>query len=321
MTVSEGIRVYVSHKQLRGVQFDKGFSRLSAFRKLVADKQLHLVTARDVSTYLGDPKIVTPSWRAKHHILKQFLQFWTLRGGMPAIVMPSLPGPVDSGFVPYIYTKQELKALIRASRTIRHNHPSSIDALTLRALILTLYGTGAFVGQVLSLARSDVDLQGGFVTLRQHRYRRVRTVPVAEDLLKVLRAHAQRQARRSPGHFFCKKGGSQISVQHLSVTFRRVREAAGLSRPGPPTIQPRVHDLRSTFAVHRIEEWIKKGSDLNRMLPALSAYMGHTGLMASERYLLLAPERFRRELEALSPTMQRKHWRDDPGLMNFLAGL
>ncbi len=57
------------------------------------------------------------------------------------------------------------------------------------------------------------------------------------------------------------------------------------------------------------------------MLPALSAYMGLTGLMASERYLLLAPERFRKELEELSPTRQRKHWRDDPALMSFLAGL
>ena len=321
MIVSEAITVYVRHKQLRGVRFDKGFKRLSAFRKLISDKQLHLITARDVSAYLGDPKVTTPSWRAKHHILKHFLQFWTLRGAMPAIVMPPLPGPVQSGFVPYIYTKQELKALIRACRTIRHDHPASIEAMTLRALILTLYGTGAFVGQVLDLARSDVDLQGGFVTLRQHRYRRVRTVPIADDLLKVLRAHAERQARRSQGHFFSKKDGDQISVQHMTVTFRRVREAAGLSRPGPPTIQPRVHDLRSTFAVHRIQEWIKKGNDLNRMLPALSAYMGHTGLMSSERYLLLAPERFRRELEALSPTMQRKHWRDDPGLMDFLAGL
>ncbi len=321
MIVSEAIRTYVGHKQLRGVKFDKGLARLSSFCKLVRDKELHLVTGREIGAFLGDPRVATPSWRAKHMILSKFFQFWTLRGAMDPIAMPLLPIPVQSGFVPYIYTKQELRALVRATRTIRHDHPASIDAMSLRALILTLYGTGAFIGQVLNLVRDDVDLQGGFITLRQNRFQRVRTIPVAGDLLKVLKAHAKRRARSPAQHFFSKKDDGQISVQLMTVTFRRLRNAAGLSRPGPATVQPRAHDLRSTFAVHRIEDWIKRGKDLNCMLPALSAYMGHTGLMTSERYLLLAPGRYSKELEELSPTKQRRRWKDDPALMSFLGSL
>jgi hypothetical protein len=84
---------------------------------------------------------------------------------------------------------------------------------------------------------------------------------------------------------------------------------------------PRLHDLRYTYAVHRITSWIRKDADLNQMLPALAAYMGHSGLWATERYLLMSPERFRKSLNKLSPTQSRNKWRNDPILMKFLANL
>ena len=37
----------------------------------------------------------------------------------------------------------------------------------------------------------------------------------------------------------------------------------------------RFHDLRHTFATHRLYHWMRDGKDLNAMLPYLSAYMGH----------------------------------------------
>jgi ribosomal protein S16 len=53
--------------------------------------------------------------------------------------------------------------------------------------------------------------------------------------------------------------------------------------------QPRLCDLRVTFAVHRITSWIKNGADLNQMLPALAAYMGQVGLGHTDKYLALTP--------------------------------
>ena len=58
-------------------------------------------------------------------------------------------------------------------------------------------------------------------------------------------------------------------------------------------------DLRTTFAVHRLTTWLRQGADLNRLIPALSAYMGQCGLGSSERYLKLTPERFRTQLNRL----------------------
>ena len=84
---------------------------------------------------------------------------------------------------------------------------------------------------------------------------------------------------------------------------------------------PRLRDLRWTFAVHQITSWIKKKKDLNQLLPALAAYMGNAGLESTDRYLQMAPERFRSALNKLSPQGKQTLWRDDPAMLEFLANL
>jgi integrase/recombinase XerD len=60
-----------------------------------------------------------------------------------------------------------------------------------------------------------------------------------------------------------------------------------------------MHDLRHTFAVHRLTAWLKQGANLDRMLPALAAYIEQVGLGSTERYLSMTPERFRGQTEQL----------------------
>jgi integrase/recombinase XerD len=50
-------------------------------------------------------------------------------------------------------------------------------------------------------------------------------------------------------------------------------------------------------------------------------YMGRFGLGSSDRYLTLAPERFRAQLNKLSPQRGKRKWRDNPSLIKFLAEL
>ena len=42
--------------------------------------------------------------------------------------------------------------------------------------------------------------------------------------------------------------------------------------------QPRLHDLRHTFAVHRLTSWYRQGADVQKLLPQLSVYLGHVHL-------------------------------------------
>ncbi len=55
---------------------------------------------------------------------------------------------------------------------------------------------------------------------------------------------------------------------------------------------PRLHDLRHTFAVHRLMQWDREGVDLGAKLPVLATYMGHLNLSGTQRYLQLTAELF-----------------------------
>lgn len=198
-----------------------------------------------------------------------------------------------------------------------------MDARTFRMFLLTLYATGMRTGEALTLLRNDVDVKRSAITIRSGRSGRVRKIPIGPDLCSRLRRHKCGLARvpnESP-YFFVGKDGKALRENSVIIAFRKLRRLAGVQRYDGATYQPRMHDLRATFAVHRLTSWLRQGGDLNRLIPALSAYMGQVGLGSSERYLKLTPERFRKHLAKLSPQRGKKHWRDDRDLMKFLDGL
>jgi hypothetical protein len=44
--------------------------------------------------------------------------------------------------------------------------------------------------------------------------------------------------------------------------------------------------------VHRMEDWCRRGVDLDAMLPLLATYMGHQTSMGTQRYLRLTADVF-----------------------------
>jgi integrase/recombinase XerD len=67
------------------------------------------------------------------------------------------------------------------------------------------------------------------------------------------------------------------------MTFRGLLQKCGIAhhkRTGP-----RIHDLRHTFAVHRLLAWYRHGQDVNARLPALATYMGHVDISSTRIYL------------------------------------
>jgi site-specific recombinase XerD len=54
--------------------------------------------------------------------------------------------------------------------------------------------------------------------------------------------------------------------------------------------RPRLHDLRHTFAVHRLTAWYQQGADVQRLLLQLSVYLGHADLSSTQVYLSMTPE-------------------------------
>jgi integrase len=76
----------------------------------------------------------------------------------------------------------------------------------------------------------------------------------------------------------------------LQNAFKRLRNHAGIHRTDGGRYQPRLHDLRHTFAVHRLTSWYQQGADVQRLLPNLSVYLGHINVASTQVYLTMTPE-------------------------------
>lgn len=324
MNLKEGVQVYVEKKRSAGAAYADGIPSLSSLSRYAGDVPLSSITAQQIAAFLDGPRTSDPTWQHKYNLLTNFFLFWLARNEIPTLPMPPRRPPVASTFVPYIYSRAEIRRLLATIRRSQRRNACKIDARTLRALLLFLYGTGAMVAEAARLLRDDVDFKRRMIMIRTNRFNRSREIPICADLLEVLRKYqvmSDRKDQMRAPEFFHSKNGDAITEQSIQKTFQRLRGLAGINRDDGACYQPRLHDLRHTFAVHRLTAWIKHGADLSRMIPALSAYIGQVGLSSTNRYLSLTPERFRVQLDKLSPRRGKKRWRDNPALMNFLAEL
>ena len=92
--------------------------------------------------------------------------------------------------------------------------------------------------------------------------------------------------------FFTTTVGRPVNTRTLQKTFRIACDRAGIRRTDTGE-QPRIHDMRHTFAVHRLTSWYQQGADVQRLLQHLSVYLGHVHLRHTQVYLSMTPELLR----------------------------
>jgi integrase len=83
--------------------------------------------------------------------------------------------------------------------------------------------------------------------------------------------------------------GGPVKKKTLEANFRIACDRAGIRRTDTSE-QPRIHDLRHTFAVHRLTIWYQRSADVQRLLHHLSVYLGHVELKHTQVYLNMTPE-------------------------------
>jgi integrase/recombinase XerD len=307
MKLAEAIDRYVGTKQATGASFKWGTGLLRAFRYHVGDISLCSITTSQVSDFLERSVSSDRTRFSRHRLLKAFFDHWIARNELAGLPLPpSRHRRIARKIVPYIYSISELRKLLDAtSQTRQRNSLREFSSMTFRMLILFLYGTGARVDETLHLAQEDVDLKKATITFHRPPSGAGRTVPIGPHLCEALREYAaffaSHDARKA---FFTRRDGKPVVAIALSLSFQKLRCQAGIARPGEKP-QPQMRDLRRTFAVHCMRNWLQEGRDLRTMLPLLGAYLGHVSLSSTEAYLALTPERFRVQLTRLGSARER----------------
>src|SRR5260370_30035785 len=165
MKLGDATREYVASKQAMGMVFTAEAYVLRTFtEKLRPNIQIKKVTSASVLDYLNGHGPVTLFWHRKHDALSGFWRFAIQHGYTDRCPVPARRPQKPTPFIPYIYTREELRRLLDGVTSYQERW-CKLDPITLRALLLLLYGAGLRTRQPIRLACSDVDLSDSTLTI------------------------------------------------------------------------------------------------------------------------------------------------------------
>ena len=295
MTLRKAIDQYIAWKRAQGARFQSQAYALRRYCRSVGDEvDCDEVSRASASAFLTGTASGSSNRAFLHSTLAGFYRYALARGLATRSPLPAEAPKAPASALPYIYSCDELRRLMDAVKTYR-KRINQLEPHTFRTLLLLLYGTGLRRGEALNLTLADVDLQAALLTVRGAKFGKTRLVPLGPQLAQAMekysdqrRASGASQAHEAP--FFVNRDATPLAARTVSKAFAQLRRAAGVSREKGARHQPRLHDLRHSFAVHRLIAWYRQGADVQRMLPLLSTYLGHASVAGTQVYLSMTPE-------------------------------
>jgi integrase/recombinase XerC len=204
--------------------------------------------------------------------IRSFYRYLTRQRLVERNPVAGMRTPKQPRSLPRVLTKDDANALMTfpAGR--------SLAAARDRALLETLYSTGARVSELVALDVQDVRESEGLVRL-QGKGRKERIVPIGELALDAIRLY-----RVSLGHaadcralrpLFCNRRGGRLTSRSVARIVARYSSALAGGAVSP-------HTLRHSFATHLLDE----GADLR----SIQEMLGHASLSTTQRYTHVATD-------------------------------
>ena len=204
---------------------------------------------------------------------------------------------------PYLYSRQEVTALMTAARTLR----PAFRGLTWRTLIGLLAVTGMRQGEACRMRRGDVDLNAETIVIEDSKFGKSRMVFLHPTAAAALRAYERARnevfPRPAADTFLLNSQGRPLDRRNTPKTFAQLVTAAEIKAP-PGQRAPRLHDLRHVFTVATLLDWYRDGGDVQARLPVLSTWLGHIDPKSTYWYLSAVPELLALVATRLEPTGQ-----------------
>ncbi len=186
---------------------------------------------------------------------------------------------------PYIFSYPELDRLLEGALALPP--VGSLRPYTYHTLLGLLYTTGIRIGEVLNLNLKSFHVSKQCLYIAQGKFRKARWVALSDSACKKLQQYIEQRLTRTPNAsedpLFVNKRGRRLGYPAAYHAFCLLRDQCDIT--DKKQSKARLHDLRHTFAVHRLLRWYQDGQDINTRLPMLATYMGHVDIRSSQIYL------------------------------------
>jgi tyrosine recombinase XerC len=261
---------------------------LRAFDVFLGDKEITTVDHLTLRRFLADMRSKNYSKRTvarKLASLRTFFKFLFREGLIKtnpatAIITPKLDKPL-----PNILDVGKVAKLLEAP------DERTLAGLRDRAMLETLYSTGARVSELVALDSDDVDFISGVVKLFG-KGRKERIAPIGEPALKAIKRYMDNRIGvkvkvKDKNAIFLNKNGGRLTDRSVRRIFDKHIRASSIELKVSP------HSLRHSFATHLLD----RGADLR----SVQELLGHMNLSTTQIYTHVSTERLKAVYDKAHP--------------------
>lgn len=291
MNLHAAMERYIAYRQNIGEKFKCESDILRMFCNWIG-KDVH-VSAIDedacVNFMLGTKHNITPTSDRKYTVLKGLFEWLLVRELLLISPLPKdRPKPLHSSRI-YIYSIDELHRIFSGVRkhltNVRKNYVECFEVIFKLTYVL-----GLRINETLSLCLEDIDLNSQIVVIKESKFYKTRLTPFNTEVKSLLeRFMAWREEKGMSldpeTNLFLTPQGFRMTYPNTLWAFKVILTNEGIIGRTDSEFGPRIHDLRASFAVHRLVKWYNEGEDVQLLLPYLSTYMGHDQLSHTSVYL------------------------------------
>ena len=291
-TLAEAIQDYVGMRQGLGFKLVQVEGWLKDFAAFMDTHGQSCVSTAMALQWAVQPVGGQPAYWAKRLIaVRGFARYRSATDARTDIpergLLPNRPRRAK----PYLYSEHEIANLLAAACALKSDN--GLRGQTYYCLFGLLAVTGLRISEALGLHCQDVDLHQGLLTIRGAKFGKSRLVPLHHSTRHALEQYAKRRDAEFDhpvaANFLVSGRGQALRASTVRETFCQLSVQTGLRGPEDRT-GPRLHDFRHRFATETLLRWYRSGEDVERRLPALSTFLGHSRTSDTYWYISACPE-------------------------------
>jgi site-specific recombinase XerD len=268
------------------VRFDRFLAQAYPYATTITKEILH--------AWFASFEHLRPSSQGRYRTATfQICKFLRRRNASTATREDILSPRLRRDFHPYIFTAEEISRLLHAAGELSPTKIEPLRPWSMQLVVVLLYTAGLRIGEVVRFQVRDYQASDATLVVRETKFAKTRMVALSSSARRVVDEYLVR--RRDLGlscepvdPLRCCPSNRPPCLDSVQAALVRVMRDCGL-KPTRGRRGPRIHDIRHSFAVHRVLEWYRRGEDVQLLLPRLVTYMGHRGLESTQRYLSLTP--------------------------------
>ena len=212
-------------------------------------------------------------------VFREFCYYLKTQKNIDCYQIPTKIYPQNhNNFTPHTFSYNEMKLIFTNLSKPLQNYRYTYYRQTIYPLIIKiLYQTGMRIGEVLSIKVKDYINELSLFKLTDTKNNEERYVAIPDKL--------NNEITKFVSKFYLNKQVNELIFKVSEITIEKYfKKVLSICNIKITDKGPRSHDLRYTFVVHNFDKAIKKGKDINSILPVLGAQLGHKTLNSLSYY-------------------------------------